>query len=59
MALGDGMVGVVGTLRTSNNMSPPCSDTSTSGNGDDIVVLVRYSSVASEVSVVNILDGLG
>jgi len=44
MALGDGMVGVVGTLRTSNNMSPPCSDTSTSGNGDDIVVLVRCIS---------------
>jgi len=59
VALGNGIVGVVGTLRTSNNMPPPCSDTSASGNSDDVVVLVRDAGVAREASIVNILDGLG
>lgn len=55
---GDGVVGIVSTLGTANNMSPPRAYASASRDVDDVVILELDSLVASEFGVVDILDGL-
>lgn len=52
----DGMVGVVGDLRATDNMAPPCTNTGTSGNLDDVVILVLEILVAGEIRIVDVLD---
>ena len=54
----DGVVGVVGDLRATNNMAPPCTNTSTSGNFDDVVIFVLEILVASEIRIVDVLNRL-
>ena len=54
----DWVIWVVGTLGTANNVSPPRTDLSTSGNVDDRIILVGDTSVASEVAIVYVLDGV-
>jgi hypothetical protein len=52
----DRVVGVVGTLGSSDHMSPPSSNLGASGNGDDSAVLVVDASVASHAAAADILD---
>lgn len=58
MTLRDGMVRVVGALSTADDVTPPCADASASWDVDDVAVLELYVLVASEVSVIDVLDGL-
>lgn len=54
----DGMVWVVGALRTTDDMAPPCTDTGTSWNFDDVVILVLDTLVASKISIIDVLNRL-
>ena len=56
--LGDGVIRVVGALSTSDDVSPPCSDTGASGDVDDVVVLVLEVVVTRHTSVIDVLDRL-
>ena len=55
---GDGMVWIVGDLGTTDNMTPPCTNTGTSRNIDDVVIFVLEILVASEIWIVDVLDRL-
>lgn len=52
------MVGVVGALRAANDMSPPCTNASTCGDVDDVVVFVVDTVIAGHAAIVYVLDGL-
>lgn len=52
----DWVVWVVGALRTANDVTPPGTNSSTSWDVDDVVVLVNKIRVACKVGVVDVLD---
>ena len=54
----NGMVWVIGTLRPSDNVAPPCAYASSCRNIDDVVVLELDVLVAGKVGVVDILNWL-
>lgn len=53
------MIGIVWSLRTANDVAPPCTYTVPSANIDDRVVLVLNAFVACELGIVHILNRLG
>ena len=58
MASRDGMVGVVGTLSTANDMAPPRANPCSCRDIDDVAILELDILIACKVGVVHILDGL-
>lgn len=58
MRTSDGVVWVGVVLRTANDVTPPCTDTSTSGDVDDVVILVGDTLVTSEGAIAHAHDGL-
>lgn len=52
----NGVVGVVGPLRSADDMPPPCADARTWSDSVHIVVLVLEVLVAGELSIVDVLE---
>lgn len=58
MRSSNGVIWIVCRLGTTNNVSPPRTDSSTSWYVDDSVVLVINSSIAGKLGVVDVFDGV-
>lgn len=54
----DRVVRVVGALRASNDMTPPCTYARPSGDVDDIAILELDSLIARNFRIIHVLDWL-